>query len=734
VITSAQWAADVISAVDQRRPDVVRLATIASAAVRVEPHLIRRLRLDLLPDADVGVEADLWFSPLVESRGADAIVFSAPVAKALWALLAVHPRRDEALGILREAHATSAPALVLEEQLTALAIVHGPAAIPAVERLLEPAVAALGAGEQRALEVARWLHRASRRLHDALLGSERLRLLLAVSAILLRRPQLARDSGASADQLTPGQFAAASSLLPPSLLSRTAAIGVAFDGAQVEFLEVADAPHQIDVPDTTPRLVGLTWGSDSGARQLVVEPSRGRLVPLGAVHAAVTLTTLAGDAYEIALDRARSASGWSPEHPASTPSAFEDRVVEVTTLGEQGTPATGVFLTPTILATAGRFEGIPFLAVRRGDWSAQVRVFPPAIEESTLGDADLERVAETSGADVTFAELMGTEPQVAPVPLQSELLATRVKTSQADSIIAFTDAPVVVMLGGVPVTVPGETRVIYDSPDRFEVTLKERLVPDEFLGAPVIAPKGVAGIVTAIRTGPFPSTALQVVGAVVLERSRPRTGPVFLSYSRGGAGAEAAKRLAEYLERREIPVWVDFLRASPGEEWGLASARAIDDARVCVVLIDREWTTSEWSEREVDLMFRVDQQRRPVLPVLLDPVPLPERLGRLNALRAHPGDGEKWFEEVLRVVRGRGYWPQVGPDPIRHTSTQPPPSAAATPSLGGPDVKAPRPSLTTIWNRRQDPRKIVDRLTDSSNRPRSGAESEQRRPGDSEVE
>jgi hypothetical protein len=299
------WAYDVIDFVEDRRPGVVALATLASVAVRIEPHLLRRLRLELLPDTDVGVEADLWFSPLVESRGADAIVLYPAIARELWSQLAVHPRRDEAIRITADAHAEAASALVLEERLTALAITDGEAVLPAVETLLEPAIAAVREGGDRALEVARWLHRASGRLHDVLLCSERLRMLLAVSAILLGRHRLTPEAPSTLDNLSPEQLAIASGLLPPSMLAKTITVGIAFDGEHLVFLDAADADarHTLTLPDTTPRLLAVSWGEGASARHEMIEPAVGSALPFDRFQPTIVLTTLANDVYELALEQ-----------------------------------------------------------------------------------------------------------------------------------------------------------------------------------------------------------------------------------------------------------------------------------------------------------------------------------------------------------------------------------------------------------------------------------------------
>ena len=60
-------------------PAAVRLARAVSLAVRVEPELLRRARLALVPGADAGTEADLWFSPLVVGANPLVLVSAGPM-------------------------------------------------------------------------------------------------------------------------------------------------------------------------------------------------------------------------------------------------------------------------------------------------------------------------------------------------------------------------------------------------------------------------------------------------------------------------------------------------------------------------------------------------------------------------------------------------------------------------------------------------------------------------------
>ena len=53
---------------------MLTLARLLSPAVRVDAWLLRECRLTLAPQLDVGVEADLWFSDIVASRGPSGFV------------------------------------------------------------------------------------------------------------------------------------------------------------------------------------------------------------------------------------------------------------------------------------------------------------------------------------------------------------------------------------------------------------------------------------------------------------------------------------------------------------------------------------------------------------------------------------------------------------------------------------------------------------------------------------
>src|SRR5215204_3865187 len=87
-------------------PDLISLALTASLARKIEPELLRTLRVKLSHHfaaenrPTVRTEAALWFSVLVESRGDDSLTLSSSVLRLLREELA----RDESL--FEETHMT----------------------------------------------------------------------------------------------------------------------------------------------------------------------------------------------------------------------------------------------------------------------------------------------------------------------------------------------------------------------------------------------------------------------------------------------------------------------------------------------------------------------------------------------------------------------------------------------------------------------------------------------------
>lgn len=101
---------------DALRARAERLLRLVSPAVRVEPGLLRAVRL-MLDDADAGTEADVWRHPVVTSTSSVAASLDPKAAKALQAdFSAEQPALQTAvLGQLRQWHAPLPTEIMAEE-------------------------------------------------------------------------------------------------------------------------------------------------------------------------------------------------------------------------------------------------------------------------------------------------------------------------------------------------------------------------------------------------------------------------------------------------------------------------------------------------------------------------------------------------------------------------------------------------------------------------------------------
>jgi internalin A len=128
-LSPADLALEELRALETARPDVVALAMAASLARKIEPELLRAVRLglaDRLPTDScphAGTEAALWFSGLVESRGPDSITLLPEVSRELQGRLKSDSALFEAArAVIEDCHRAIAPVLRWEEELVYVAL------------------------------------------------------------------------------------------------------------------------------------------------------------------------------------------------------------------------------------------------------------------------------------------------------------------------------------------------------------------------------------------------------------------------------------------------------------------------------------------------------------------------------------------------------------------------------------------------------------------------------------
>jgi SOS-response transcriptional repressor LexA len=284
----------VIDAFAQHRPDAVELAIYASPAVRVEPELLRALRLGLLPAAGAQAEADLWFSALVRARGLDGIALRDDVLQVLrtqlherWRDRLERTRAQRAWAIIESMHANASPALALEERVAWLII--SDAGRGRVERELYRALRAIEGGDRPNL--IRWAANAWKRLPPGARRTSAGWLLGQVSGAAKRGPVriLAAPEGVEQVNLA---------LLVGS--DARSALGVRRAGAVLELGAVGGpGAAAIDVLDTEPRLVGVLPEKPRGEPPKAVPVPSGTVVRLNVGEGIVRLVNALQEVYEL---------------------------------------------------------------------------------------------------------------------------------------------------------------------------------------------------------------------------------------------------------------------------------------------------------------------------------------------------------------------------------------------------------------------------------------------------
>ena len=238
-------ADDLIADLRRDHPRAAELATRVSLPVRVTPAFVRLARVRLLPQAGTGDEADLWLSPLVESRSGAGLSFRREVRARLRESLAA----DAALleQVWNEIHATHAPWLSprarMEEELTWRLLANPED--PAIDALWAEVVRDLDQGSN-AEGVARWVTRAMPDLppgsllhehgHRAYHGAH---LLLGDASVLGDQPQAFMDSAT---------FAFATRRLPRVSLQ----VGALENRVLASTSEPIRNGHEIRIPATRP--------------------------------------------------------------------------------------------------------------------------------------------------------------------------------------------------------------------------------------------------------------------------------------------------------------------------------------------------------------------------------------------------------------------------------------------------------------------------------------------------
>lgn len=254
-------------------PDVVALAEVVSLTAAVRPELLRAARLQLVPAADGGTEADLWFSPLVQSAGPSGLVLEPWAVGALWERLAGDQERlDRSYRLTRQIHRHAAPTVRLADKLTWLGLaVHAADRAARIDRSFRQVLAALVAEERD--QLAYWIHRILPRLPVAVRAAPSYApLAWAAMARLPNHPALPVETPPEAmrDWL-PAILPKTVRMLTVGLLRRRGALEfqVPPAGAAFSFEVPALTPVMLEIADARGRQPATVLTLSDGGRTIV---------------------------------------------------------------------------------------------------------------------------------------------------------------------------------------------------------------------------------------------------------------------------------------------------------------------------------------------------------------------------------------------------------------------------------------------------------------------------------
>jgi small GTP-binding protein len=274
-------------------PNVIDLARLVSLAIRIEPGFLRAIRLELAPWCDASVESDLWFSPLVKSRGIDGIVLLTDVAKELRNQLAANQGLLEKVwNITMQYHAKISPDLRLEEKVAWAALLETDEGDKIIDEELYKMVNAFLCG--KALGIEHWACYALPRMPSRV---NRSKYAWVFHFLSQSHPQFRGGlKGSIPQNLVKKDDDVASVLrkLPETdlILRRV--------GEFIEFgqIELKDA-YSLRVPDTNPRVLELSWQEGNIFRQEVVSIHRYATVRKHVGKGRIRIRNLAGMHYEL---------------------------------------------------------------------------------------------------------------------------------------------------------------------------------------------------------------------------------------------------------------------------------------------------------------------------------------------------------------------------------------------------------------------------------------------------
>lgn len=612
-------------------PPVIELASALSVAVRIEPELIRAVQLELFPYLGVETEADLWFSELVRSRGAAGLVLKPEDRRALQARLGEQLAAEPAgplhrlWDIVARVHARISPALLLEEQVTWLAV---SGQTDAIDAALAPALKAVVA--ERREGVAQWFLAARDRLPEA----------AQQTATAWKLAQAARS------QVPSGRLPMRASVAPVATadladivhLLGDVPIGVRRVGEALEIGALGPGPDTfaITVPDTSPRVLTLLEGR----------------VPIAVAVNAITRVTVGPG--PVHLQTARGLVFELPASPSPTPTPQRGRFIGVffetgpfsELLGTElfETFAVETHRNPTrtqfVQALAPLEPDVPFVLFYNGQAQADERDLRLRLRDTEIDLAEVASACFRSGSSQVLILIATDIPKfTATRSIQNTILHQREMTGWSAVVFVNSSAKPAEQLHRLLTNGPSDPELAtqWSTGDPF-ITGEDlcTALKSETESPVTIFPSGTP---RAMFRNPLSATTR-------VPTSKPRTPPpevpgaplFFLSHRAARSNdpmvtkffADLSENVAQLVP---ISPGVDpgFMDRSirTGAEWGAEVAEALGTCQTFIPLLSPNyfnsvWCGMEWYAFSQRRVLPAESPQTAIIPVIWTPSP-PER-------------------------------------------------------------------------------------------------------------
>ncbi len=293
---------------EKRFPNAVRLARVVSLASRIEPELLRQARLQLLPSLDAGAEADLWFSPLVQSSTPLALTLRPAIADSLRRDLAKSPESlKSAWELLEQVHQNAPAAIRLEERVTWQALAGGPDALERVEKELMSVVSAITTQKRSGL--ARWALRAVPRLPEEARRTKAATILFLAAAAQVDAWHLV-EKQVESNTLDAGFINDLQVVLPRNLPKVQVGLRLLENGdyltnsergylVEFNYGQLLESAQGIEVPGTVPLMIEVSWEVSGKQEKKHVSLYQGKTETIAVPVNRVVIRTAAGDVYTL---------------------------------------------------------------------------------------------------------------------------------------------------------------------------------------------------------------------------------------------------------------------------------------------------------------------------------------------------------------------------------------------------------------------------------------------------